>query len=411
MRIGVLTYHCQPNFGAQLQAISTVGFLRRLGHEVIVLDWYAADLEAMYAKRIPTVQVQCHKSFTQEALPLSQKCDAEPKLIAEINKQNLDAIFVGSDALFKYVPARNRRHFSKRKLKFVYDFTPLSCELLEGNPFFGSFLGQLSKPIPASVYAASSQNCPFNKLTFGERRLMASGLSHYRYISVRDAWTQKMIKSVTGLKEVPIFPDPVFSFNQNCYLTLPSKEEILQRYKLDENYVLFSFRDKFCPADYLSSLANAFNEHGFQPVALPMPEGLWTANIQKTINLPLTPIDWYALIIYSKGYIGERMHPIVVCLHNAVPFYNFDEYGMKKPVSLFSKKLIYNPDSSKTRLIVAEAGFLDNLFSYQDGAPLPAPQVVLQRILSFDRNKCHQFSEEQTCKYKSAMSLVIASFS
>ena len=48
MRIGVLTYHCPPNFGAQLQAVSTVGYLRRVGHDVIVLNWYAKDLEEMY---------------------------------------------------------------------------------------------------------------------------------------------------------------------------------------------------------------------------------------------------------------------------------------------------------------------------------------------------------------------------
>ena len=47
MRIGVLTYHCPPNFGAQLQAVSTVGYLRRVGHDVIVLNWYAKDLEEL----------------------------------------------------------------------------------------------------------------------------------------------------------------------------------------------------------------------------------------------------------------------------------------------------------------------------------------------------------------------------
>jgi len=410
MKIGVLTYHCQPNFGAQLQAISTVGHLRRLGHEPIVLDWYAADLEEMYSKRIPEAQVRCHQEFTNASLPLSAKCSQEQQLIEEINRQQLDAILVGSDALFKYVPARNRRHFSKRKLRYIYDFTPLSCELLDGNPFFGAFLKQLAQPIPASVYAASSQNCPYGQLTCSERRQMASALSQYKYISVRDAWTKKMIHSVTGRKEVPIFPDPVFSFKQNCYLPIPSKEEILQRYGLHENYILFSFRNKFCPADYLTSLATAFKDKGFQPVALPMPEGLFAADIEKKIDIPLTPIDWYALIIYSKGYVGERMHPIVVCLHNAIPFFNFDEYGTKRPKSFFNKQLVYNPDSSKTRLIVAEARFVQNLYSYQGGTPFPTPDAVLHQIQHFDQQKCQLFSSAQTRKYEDAMAKVLASF-
>ena len=67
MRIGVLTYHCPPNFGAQLQAISTVGFLRNAGHEVVVLNWYAKDLEEMYSQRIPPQQVSCHNLFAQKS--------------------------------------------------------------------------------------------------------------------------------------------------------------------------------------------------------------------------------------------------------------------------------------------------------------------------------------------------------
>lgn len=38
------------------------------------------------------------------------------------------------------------------------------------------------------------------------------------------------------------------------------------------------------------------------------------------ISLPLSPIDWYALIKYSSGYIGNNMHPIVVSLHNQISF-------------------------------------------------------------------------------------------
>lgn len=31
MKIGILTYHCVPNFGAQLQTISTVGYVKKNG--------------------------------------------------------------------------------------------------------------------------------------------------------------------------------------------------------------------------------------------------------------------------------------------------------------------------------------------------------------------------------------------
>jgi len=326
MKIGILTYHCPPNFGAQLQAISTVGFLKRTGHEVIVLNWYAKDLEEMYSHRIPSEQINCQNKFAEDSLPLSSKCQNEDALVKTIDSLNLDAIIAGSDALFKYVPLDKCRYFSKRHLKYIYTFTPLSCERLDGNPFFGAFISKLKKKIPASTYAVSSQNCPFNTMKRNEKVAMREALSNYRHITVRDNWTKRMVENITKTKDINIYPDPVFSFNKNCYLPLPTKQEILKKYELTENYVLCSFSNWYIKEDYINSLAEEIRQRGLLPVALPMPEKLFAAGINKQIMLPLNPLDWYALIIYSQGFIGERMHPIVVCLHNSIPFFCFDEY-------------------------------------------------------------------------------------
>ena len=70
MKIGILTYHCVPNFGAQLQTISTVGYVKKMGHDPIVLHWYPQDLEDMYVERIPEIQVKEHLNFTNEVLPV-----------------------------------------------------------------------------------------------------------------------------------------------------------------------------------------------------------------------------------------------------------------------------------------------------------------------------------------------------
>lgn len=405
MKIGLLTYHCQPNFGAQLQAISSVGYLRRMGHEVIVLNWYPADLEDMYAHRVPKEQINCHNSVTEKYLPVSCKCQTEAELISEIDRLQLDAIIAGSDALFKYYPLNKRRRFSYRHLRYIYNsYQPLSCEWLEGNPFFGSFLSKLKLPIPAAVYAVSSQNCPFDIMTRAEKTEMAKALSNYKSISVRDSWTQSMVANITKRKDVSIYPDPVFSFNQNCYLTIPTKEEIVKKYQLNSNYILLSFSGKRISTDYLDNLTNEAKCNGLQPVALPMPERLFCTNNMKQITLPLSPIDWYALIIHSCGYIGERMHPIVVCLHNAIPFFSFDEYGTMVKKNIFSKELRYKPTSSKTYLIVGEAGLQNNLYSYQDTTEAPSPTKIIDRILHFDTQKCLQFATRKQAEYEQGMS-------
>ncbi len=78
-------------------------------------------------------------------------------------------------------------------------------------------------------------------------------------------------------------------------------------------------------------------------VDLSIPMGIiFKYNMEYEIKSPLSPLDWYALIKYSSGYVGQNMHPIIVALHNAIPLYSFDNYGNKR-----FYKIISNKNSSK----------------------------------------------------------------
>ena len=405
MKIGILTYFGVPNFGAQLQALSTVGFLRRTGNEPVVFNWYPEDLKRMYGKRVSAAQIQAHDAFTSSELPLSAPCSSEEELAKMIDECGFDGIIQGSDALFKYQPERLRRHFRKRKLRFIVNKPSVSVEGFQGNPFFGGYLDQLNRKIPAFVYAVSSQNCPYQLMTLHERREMRRGLKHFEGISVRDEWTRDMVKHILGNKrDIGIHPDPVFSFNQNCGVSIPSKEDILQHYGLPERYVLFSFWTSKLPKQFVVQIADEVRKVGLTPVAFPMPEGLMDFGLENQVPLPLNPMDWYALIKYSAGYIGERMHPIVVALHNAVPFFSFDEYGV-------GGKGAFRLDSSKTYLIVHRAGFDGNYYAYQSQTGRPTAHEVVDRLVTFDIMKCQSFSDDMQSHYEEAMGTIISRIS
>lgn len=402
MKIGILTYFGVPNFGAQLQALSTVGYLRRTGNEPVVLNWYPEDLKRMYGKRVSAAQIQAHDDFTSSELPLSAPCNSEEELSKMVDASGFDGIIQGSDALFKYQPERLRRHFRKRMLRFVVKQPSVSVEGLQGNPFFGGYLSRLEHKVPAFVYAVSSQNCPYQLLTLRERREMRRRLNCFDEISVRDEWTRDMVKHVMGTRrDIDIHPDPVFSFNQNCGKSIPSKEEILIRYDLPERYVLFSFWTSKLPKQYVAQIADEVRMAGLIPVAFPMPEGLKGFGLEKQVPLPLNPIDWYALIKYSSGYIGERMHPIVVALHNAVPFFSFDEYGVGGQHS-------FRPESSKTYLIVNRAGFDKNYYAYLSQEEKPTAHEVAERLVAFDIQKCQSFSDDMQSNYEEAMGKIFS---
>lgn len=404
MKIGILTYHCVPNFGAQLQAISTVGFLKRRGHTPIVLHWYPHILEDSYKNRIPNVQLECHKNFTDEVLPTTEIIRSKDKLIDVVKKLGIEYILSGSDALFKYTPKSTRLHFSKRKLKFFQDNNYTTIPIVD-NPFFGGFLSCFSGEIGASAFSVSSQNCPYNKMNSVERKEMAECLSNYKVITVRDEWTKSMVEDITGKKDVCLSPDPVFSFEQNRWFELPSKDDLMQKFDLPDNYVLFSFSSHFQTKSYVKSLEQEFISAGYNPIALPMPEGCFDYGLKHKISLPLTPIEWYSLIKYSAGYVGERMHPIVVSIHNSVPFFCFDEYGTTKK-SFFGLKKKYIIESSKTYHIISKAGLGSQMCSYRVGK-ISQPEEVVAAIRGFDKSRCTTFSTSYQLYYESIMDKLI----
>lgn len=55
-------------------------------------------------------------------------------------------------------------------------------------------------------------------------------------------------------------------------------------------------------------------------VKLPYADAPAFGDIQYSVGDAITPIEWYALIKYSKGYVGNNMHPIVTSITNGVPF-------------------------------------------------------------------------------------------
>lgn len=405
MKIGILTYHCVPNFGAQLQALSTVGYLKSKGHEPIILNWYPQDLEEFYMKRAPESQNRLQKDFAQKNMPLSKLCKTMSELVDEIKRQDIECIILGSDALFDYTPEKYRYNYSLKKLKRVpISFT--SNHLLP-NPFWGSFNDILDKQIPIYGYAISSQNIPFKDLSSKEKKEIHRLLNGFEVLTVRDDWTKRFVETIGNRSDVTVAPDPVFAFNSN-YSYIPSKQQILEKYKLPEEYILVSFVYDILTDDFVNNIIKKIEtDTSASCVSFPMPDRLRKFSAKYTINLPLDPIDWYALIKYSQGYIGERMHPIITCLHNSVPFFCFDQYGANRIIipRIWSK---FSPESSKVYDILKRANFEKNSCFYSDAQNI-TPEYVVKRFLSFDKKACANFSRDQLKRYNEAMSKLLFS--
>lgn len=403
MRIGLLAYHSACNFGANLQLLSTIGFLKKEGHTPIVINWIPASLEKEYEKKTPSIQKTIHQTFRKKHYTETSLCRNDKDIANCIAEYNIEAIIIGSDAVAQHHPFWSRIGFPTKR---IISFNKFSEDRMYPNPFWGSFLKYTEKPIKIAVLSASCQNSAYSQFSHDTINEMNKSISQYSYLSVRDDWTRDMYSYITNKKITPsITPDPVFALNYNVP-QIPSYEEIKSKFNLPSKYILVSFLNSYTVSkEWCERFKDIAILSGYNPIALTFPKGIvFGHSFDKEIEIPLDPLDWYALIKYSNGYVGHNMHPIVVALHNAVPFFSFDNYGILK------FQYFVNEKSSKIYHILSKADFLSHRISartiYQKA---PSPEFVLEKINTFDKKKCEQFAEYYYREYLNMMTNILIS--
>ncbi len=405
--IGILTYHSVCNFGANLQALSTVGFFRRKGYNPMVIDWVPDAVDSQYRKSILPEQYAEHEKFVSEYLPLTSRCRTEQDIVEQIKNHNIDAVVIGSDAVAQHKSFWARINFPTRKIVTVSPEPP--AHLIYPNPFWGSFSNSLDKKIPVILMSVSSQNEKYYGIQGQVRSEMANSISEFAYVSVRDNWTQAMFKHITCGKIVPpVTPDPVFSFNQNAGELILSKEDILNKYSISEDYLLISFiRKSSVDEKWIAEFVKLARAKKLECLIMPMPKGHIFRDIPgaRKIDLPLPPLDWYGLIKNSSAYIGHNMHPMVVSMHNNVPYYIFDYYGV-----IYLRGFV-NSKSSKIYHIINKAGMLSQR-SRDAGflCELPRPSDVLESVLHLKSNRhlLSEFSTSIQVEYETMMADIVS---
>lgn len=390
MRVALLTYHWVANFGANLQTFSTFNYLKKKGLDPIVINWMPNDTVKRYESWTNPLQYKAHRAFVERELTVTRRFSDSTELPQIIRDYNIDGIIVGSDSLFNIQkPFFNIRTFSKHIPSTDHVFP----NLFWGDGFYD---------LPHAGLSISCQNADFKKFK-AEKSEIKQALEKFSYITVRDNWTCDLVSYFTDSRIIPdITPDPVFMFNANIEKPI-TKDEILKKYGLSENYALFCFnKGRMAPSEkWIAKLKKRFNNEGIETVSLPKSTGGARANLDLEIPIPLDPLDWYYLIKYCRSYIGVLMHPIVVSLHNAVPFYSFDDYGMRR----------INDKSSKIYHILEKAELLDNRFSLTNHLFYPDANMVYDKVMSFSKEKCTLFLQHQQEECLENMGIIISSIS
>ena len=377
MRIGLLTYHWVANYGANLQALSTYCFLEKQGFNPIIINWVPEDAWNCYIQEASLEQIKVHNDFISRNCRLTRKFSDQSELQEIANEEGITHVIIGSDALFNII----KPHIHPLKMKYSQP----TADHCYPNIYWGLNMDNL----PHAGLSISSQNARYFEF-FLKRKEIGNFLGRFKLITVRDNWTRDMVSFFTHGSIIPqITPDPVFSFNANIS-DIPKKEDIRRKYCLDEHYVLVSFEKNpyyAASSEWVEELNALFNGIGVQLVNMPRPTGGQEFSTFKQIQMPIDPMDWYCLIKYSYAYIGILMHPIVVALHNSVPFFSFDGYGI-------SLGLYKNIRSSKIYHILNKAQLQEYYTSMIMDNTFPPAAEVFKKIQSFPKERCSEFSKK-----------------
>lgn len=391
MRIGLLTYHSVCNFGANLQALSTYSFFKNQGIDVCVINWVPQNLEDLYKNNISPEQQKEHQKFVEQYFQVTDKCYTSSDVREVIKQENIDAVVIGSDAVFSYIPFLKRIHPSR---KTIIGISQVTDDHKFPNPFWGCFK-QNTDMVKIFAMSASAQYFDFKQCFPWTKKAIAKSLSKFENITVRDRWTQNIISTLIH-KDIAITPDPVFAFNQNVNIT-PNQNEFKSKYNLRDKYVIFSFCKPLFSLDWYKALYHHFKGENIQVVNLAMPEGCIDIPCDVKIDVPLSPIDWYNIIKLSSGYIGQRMHPMIVAIHNNVPFFIFDHY-----VST-NRQL----DSSKIYDLLERSQLLNFYCNIRNKENI-SPNYVATTLLAFDKSKTIKFNNHYLERYNDMMQNILS---
>ena len=392
-RIAILTHSIANNYGANLQALSTACYLKNHGYRPVLLQW-----GTYLTSNTLQAQVEQHRSFlVNNGFEMSQPLETNEDFANYIEKEKIKRIVVGSDCVLTYqgntFPFRLTRHgFQRIKKTEDYEFP---------NPFWLPFLEKETDVKKCLMSASTGGGSSMKIKEKSIRNAMVEYLSRFNFISVRDSFTARFVSEMLpNRKDITITPDPVFGFNKNVK-NIPAEDEIREKYHVEGKYYVISFYHCNWPGqEWADSLMKEAHKNGVKCLSLLMPQGGRNSKFDIDLDLPLNPLDWYALIKYSSGYIGNNMHPIIVALHNNVPFFSYNIHGRS-----FLHGRIQLIKTSKEYDLLSRFGLEKNLVPQPFLKFIP-PKKVVRSLNSFDLNKCMRASETMQEEYNKMMKAI-----
>lgn len=216
MKVGILTHPLIGNYGGILQALAMKQTLKRLGHEVYVLDRrhnltplsiVVKSLGKLIGLRRfcnPFHQYAAQLNFISQNFEKTQELHNHKSLVRVIKYLKLDFVLIGSDQVWNLTYTRN-----------------------SGLDYWGEFIQNL--PIKAFSYAASMGASEWNIDQLTTERIK-SYLNKFSGISVRELQAKELLEQKLGLTNIEWVLDPTMLQTTDFYDQYASQRIITEPY-------------------------------------------------------------------------------------------------------------------------------------------------------------------------------------
>jgi hypothetical protein len=366
MRVAVLTHHWVPNFGANLQALSTFHFLKKMGHEPVVLNYRPYLKEEKEYRDIDPRQLLLHEECCDTFLKQSRVLRDKDEISAFCSEARFDAIIAGSDIVI-----RLRRSGDTEDMTFP-------------NPFWLTWAHSLNPRPRLGFLAASAGGSYYWLLPKLTRKAIADAVSHVDYVSVRDRWSQFMLRWATkGRLDPSMCPDPVSVLNKVFEVPKSFSEEPVT---LRKKYVLMNCSHRHFSARWIHNFVEICHHQGLQVFSLPWPQAESRLRVDRTLHLPMHPLAWYSWIKNAAGIVAMRFHPVVCSIFNNVPFVSID---VSAPIHL---RCFAIRRASKAYDICMNIDSCSRSFVPLYGRLLLSPERAVRMLAEWDSLKAEEYT-------------------
>lgn len=309
MKIAIMTQPLGKNYGGIMQAWALQQVLKRMGHEVVTIDRqpdqpnlaykaarlaYRAGMKAIgkrkapinFEKHLPTI-LQHTQRFIDQHLTMSEPLYSTQQLRDHFDRENYDAVIVGSDQTW-------RPQYSPNIYNFFLDF-------LE------------EKDILRIAYASSFgvDNWEYSE---EQTKRCADLAKRFDAISVREDTGVELCRKYFEV-EAKHAPDPTLLLNKDDYLKLIGREHLTGNPKGVYTYFLDKTPEKLALAQRIS---DELCEHTHSHQAILDINPFATSNINDFIMPDIK--EWLTGFLNAKYVVTDSFHGCVFSIIFNIPF-------------------------------------------------------------------------------------------